>query len=114
MDTPESEEVKEPKSLPPEIDLRWAYSWKCPECHKRNFAASVPVEFMEEEIREMYGLEDYATLTDEQRESAADTFTCPVIVRCKRCQTRYTAVAPEAVMDIAEEEEIDDGEEDAL
>ena len=107
MDAPE----KESQEALTTVNLKWAYAWYCPECHKRNFAATVAVELLEDEIRDMFGLEKYADITPEQWDDSGELFSSPAVVRCSRCSHSYVARPPEDIIDLSEEYE-EGGEEE--
>lgn len=106
MDTPAPEALAD-------IQLEWAYSWKCPECHKKNFSAKVAVEFLDNDLRDALGMDPCEPLTADHYELAKDTFMCPAFVRCSRCKNLYRAQGPEDLTELLDDDE-DEYDEDEL
>jgi hypothetical protein len=65
------------------VQLQTAFSWRCPECQKRNFAAAVARELTEDEREAL--VEAYGPL----EEADFDLVGAPRIVTCSKCGEKF-------------------------
>lgn len=67
------------------VELRTAFSWRCPKCRKRNFVATVPVELTDDERASL--TQEYGQLEGE----GSELVRAPKVVSCSGCKEKFEA-----------------------